>query len=70
MPKGIDPKAYAARVTKAKKTIASNPETMDKISTMYPKITKEQIANQALTRKDSGVKTTTQTVNKLYRPAQ
>ena len=51
-PKGIDPKAYAARVTKAKKTIASmDPATAKKIKDMYPNITKESIVNKALSAK-------------------
>jgi len=37
MPKGIDPKAYAARVTKAKKTVANmDPAVKQKIKDMYP----------------------------------
>ena len=59
MPKGIDPKAYAARITKAKKTIANtDPAVIKKINKMYPDVA----------RTDSGVKTTTPTVNKMYRP--
>ena len=57
MPKGIDPKAYAARVTKAKKTIASmDPATAKKIKDMYPKITKEAIVNKALSPKKATAK--------------
>jgi len=49
MPKGMDPKAYAARVTKAKKVIAAmDPAMKAKIKDMYPKITKEQVATQAM----------------------
>jgi hypothetical protein len=52
MPKGIDPKAYAARVTKAKKTVASmDPAVKQKIKDMYPNITKESIVNKALSTK-------------------
>ena len=48
MPKGIDPKAYAARVTKAKKVVESmDPATRAKIKDMYPKVTKEAIAKKA-----------------------
>jgi hypothetical protein len=57
MPKGIDPKAYAARVTKAKKIIASmDPATAKKIKDMYPKITKEAIVNKALSPKKATAK--------------
>jgi hypothetical protein len=53
MPKGIDPKAYAARVTKAKKVIAAmDPAMKAKIKDMYPKISKEQVARQAMGGKD------------------
>ena len=55
MPKGIDPKAYAARVTSAKKRVAQmDPATKAKLSEYFPKVTKESIAKQAL-----GVKKTT-----------
>jgi len=53
MPKGIDPKAYAARVTRAKITIAAlSPAEKARIKDMYPKISKEQIARQAMGGKD------------------
>lgn len=49
MPKGIDPKAYAARVTKAKKTVAAmDPAMKAKIKDMYPNISKADIAKQML----------------------
>ncbi len=52
MPKGIDPKAYAARITKAKKTVAAmDPATKAKLEQYYPKVTKESIANKALSSK-------------------
>ena len=48
----IDPKAYAARVTSAKKRVAQiDPATKAKISEYYPKVTKEAIANKALNPK-------------------
>jgi hypothetical protein len=57
MPKGIDPKAYAARVTKAKKIVESmDPATKTKIKDMYPKVTKESIVNKALNPKKAVVK--------------
>jgi len=57
MPKGIDPKAYAARITRAKKIVASmDPATKAKIKNMYPKITKEEVANQALNTKKANMK--------------
>jgi hypothetical protein len=53
----IDPKAYAARVTRAKKTVASmDPATAKKIKDMYPKITKEAIVNKALSPKKATAK--------------
>ena len=52
MPKGIDPKAYAVRVTKAKKVIASmDPAVKRKLEQYYPKITKEDITKQMLSPK-------------------
>ena len=52
MPKGIDPKAYAARVTKAKKAVAQmDPKVKAKIKEMYPKVTKESVVNKALSPK-------------------
>jgi hypothetical protein len=57
MPKGIDPKAYAARVTKAKKTVASmDPAVKQKIKDMYPNVTKESIVNKALSTKATTAK--------------
>ena len=70
--KNIDPKAYAARVTKAQKTVASiDPVTKAKLKEFYPEISRESIAKQMLdTRSDGGVKPTTKTVNKVYRPSK
>lgn len=60
MPKGIDPKAYAARITRAKKTVAAlDPATKAKLKEMYPNISKEAIANKALTAKKAAAKPTT-----------
>jgi hypothetical protein len=57
MPKGIDPKAYAARITKAKKTVAAmDPATRAKIKDMYPKVTKEEVVKQALDTKKVNMK--------------
>ena len=57
MPKGIDPKAYAARITKAKKIVAAmDPATRAKLKEMYPKITKEAVANSALNPKKANMK--------------
>jgi hypothetical protein len=51
----IDPKAYAARVTSAKKRVAQmDPATKAKLSEYFPKVTKAEAAKQAL-----GVKKTT-----------
>jgi hypothetical protein len=52
MPKGIDPKAYAARVTKAKKTVAAiDPAMKKKLEQYYPKISKADLAKQMLSPK-------------------
>lgn len=52
MPNGIDPKAYAARLTQAKKTVANiSPATKAKLEEYYPKVTKEDIAKQMLSPK-------------------
>jgi|SanBayMetagenome_1026888.scaffolds.fasta_scaffold47932_1 hypothetical protein len=49
MPKGIDPKAYAARLTRAKRVVeAMDPATRAKIKEMYPEIKKEAIVKKAL----------------------
>ena len=57
MPKGIDPKAYAARVTRAKKIVAGmDPAIKAKIKDMYPKVTKEEVAKQALNTKKVDMK--------------
>lgn len=48
----IDPKAYAARVTSAKKRVAQmDPATKAKLSEYYPKITEKDIAKQMLNPK-------------------
>ena len=45
----IDPKAYAARITRAKKIVAmTDPATKAKINEMYPAVKKEAIAKNAL----------------------
>jgi hypothetical protein len=50
----IDPKAYAARVTKAKKAVAAaSPEVKAKLKEYYPKITKKDIAKQMIGPKTS-----------------
>jgi len=52
MPKGIDPKAYAARVTKAKKTVAAmDPAMKKKLEQYYPNISKADLAKQMLSPK-------------------
>jgi hypothetical protein len=48
----IDPKAYAKRLTEAKKTLAkTDPAVKRKIAEMYPKVTKKQIVKKALSPK-------------------
>jgi hypothetical protein len=45
----VDPKAYAARITRAKKIVeAMDPATKAKIKEMYPSVKKEAIVNKAL----------------------
>jgi hypothetical protein len=45
----IDPKAYAARLTAAKKRVAAiDPATKTKLEQYYPKVKKETIVNKAL----------------------
>jgi len=57
MPKGIDPKAYAARITKAKKIVAAiDPATKAKLEQYYPKVTKAEAAKQALITKKAAAK--------------
>jgi hypothetical protein len=72
MPKGIDPKAYAARVTRANKMLAAqDPAMVAKIRDMYPPVSKEDVIKSILrTRKDGGVTPSTKTVDKLYRPSK
>ena len=53
----IDPKAYAARVTKAKQVVARiDPATKAKLNEYYPKVTKAEAAKQALTTKKAAAK--------------
>ena len=69
--KNVDPKAYAARMTQAKKKVASiDPATKAKLKEFYPDVSKEDIAKSIIgdSRATAGVKTTTKTVNKVYRP--
>ena len=45
----VDPKAYAARITKAKKAVAAmDPAMKKKLEQYYPKITKEDITKQMI----------------------
>jgi hypothetical protein len=70
--KNVDPKAYAARMTQAKKTVASiDPATKAKLKEFYPNVSREDIAKSILdSRADGGVTTKTKTVNKIYRPSK
>jgi hypothetical protein len=48
----IDPKAYAARITRAKKTVASiDPGTKAKLKEMYPSTPKARVAKKAVAKK-------------------
>jgi hypothetical protein len=50
--KPVDPKAYAARVTNAKKILArTSPEVKRKIAEMYPKVSNKDIVKKALSPK-------------------
>jgi hypothetical protein len=50
--KPVDPKAYAARMTQAKKKIASiDPATKMKLKEFYPKINNKDIVKKALSPK-------------------
>jgi hypothetical protein len=45
----VDPKAYAARVTRAKKTVAAmDPAMKAKLEQYFPKVSKEDAAKQAI----------------------
>jgi hypothetical protein len=56
----VDPKAYAARITRAKKIVAGmDPATKAKIKDMYPKVTREEVAKQALNTKKVDMKKNT-----------
>jgi hypothetical protein len=53
----VDPKAYAARITRAKKIVAAmDPATRAKIKDMYPPVKKEAIVNKALSSKATAAK--------------
>ena len=61
----IDPKAYAARVTNAKKRVAQiDPVVKAKIKEMYPNVTKAEAAKQALTTKKAAAKPMAKTAAK------
>jgi hypothetical protein len=48
----IDPKAYAARVTRAKKIVASmDPTVKAKLKDMYPSTPKAKVAKKAVAKK-------------------
>lgn len=67
--KPVDPKAYAARMTQAKKKIASiDPATKAKLKEFYPEISNEEILKNILgTRTDTGVANKMKTIKKLSR---
>jgi hypothetical protein len=53
----VDPKAYAARITRAKKIVAAiDPATKAKLKEMYPDIKKEAIVKKALDSKKPAAK--------------
>jgi acyl-coenzyme A synthetase/AMP-(fatty) acid ligase len=52
MPKGLDPKAVAARITAAKKKVASmDPATKQRLKEMYPPVDTKKIIGGGLTSK-------------------
>ena len=52
MPKGLDPKAVAARITVAKKKVASmDPATKQRLKEMYPPVDTKKIIGGGLTSK-------------------
>ena len=61
----VDPKAYAARLTRAKKAVAAiDPATRAKIKDMYPPIKKETIVKKALIAKKAAAKPMSNTTKK------
>ena len=66
--KPVDPKAYAARMTQAKKKIASiDPATKAKLKEFYPDVSKKDIVDKNLGRTLGGiVKGGKKFVNKIY----
>jgi hypothetical protein len=53
----IDPKAYAARITRAKKTVASmDPAVKAKLKEMYPSTPKARVAKKAAVAKKAVAK--------------
>jgi hypothetical protein len=62
----VDPKAYAARITRAKKIVAAmDPGTKAKIKEMYPDIKKEAIVKKALDPKKSAAKKATEKMKSM-----
>ena len=67
--KNVDPKAYAARLTQAKKKVASiDPATKAKLREFYPDISSKDIVDNILgTRDNTGLANKIKTVKKLFR---
>jgi len=67
--KSVDPKAYAARMTQAKKKIASiEPATKAKLKEFYPDIANKDIVDNILgTRDNTGLANKMKTIKKLSR---
>lgn len=65
--KPVDPKAYAARMTQAKKKVASvDPAVKAKLKEFYPDISNEGLVNSILgTRDDTGLANKMKTIKKL-----
>ena len=71
MPKGLDPKAVAARITDAKKKVANmDPAVKQKLKEMYPPVNTKKIIGGGLTSKTiNAVKAKKSTPSPIVKPA-
>ena len=71
MPKGLDPKAVAARITDAKKKVANmNPSVKQKLKEMYSPVNTKKIIGGGLTSKTiNAVKAKKSTPSLIVKPA-
>jgi hypothetical protein len=70
--KPVDPKAYAARMTQAKKKVASmDPAAKAKLKEFYPNVSTEGLINSILgTRDNTGLANKMKTIKKLSRKSK